>query len=83
MERKPIRYIRDMKMVCINNKFDSGEIIGEVTLGKIYIMSPGYNLRQFIDDRGNTHLWLDDIDLFFMPIDEWRELQLNKLNIWT
>jgi hypothetical protein len=72
-----------MKMVCINNKFDSGEIIGEVTLGKIYIMSPheGYNLRQFTDDRGNTRLWLDDVDLFFMPIDEWRELQLNKLNI--
>jgi len=72
-----------MKVVCIKNKFDSGEIIGGITPGKIYIMSPGYNLRQFIDDRANTRLWLDDIDLFFMPIDEWREQQLNKLNIWT
>jgi hypothetical protein len=73
-----------MKMVCINNKYDSGEIIGEVTLGKIYIMSPHQSgLPQFTDDRGNMRLWLDDVDLFFMPIDEWRELQLNKLNIWT
>jgi hypothetical protein len=72
-----------MKEICINNKFENGEIIDGITLGKIYIMSPGYNLRQFIDDNGNTRLWLDDIDLFFMPIDEWREQQLNKLNIWT
>ena len=72
-------------MVCINNKYDSGEIIDGITLGKIYIMSPhkGYNLRQFIDDNGNIRLWLDDMDLFFIPIDEWREGQLNKLNIWT
>lgn len=35
-----------MKMVCINNKYDSGEIIDGITRGKIYIMSPheGYNL---------------------------------------
>jgi hypothetical protein len=73
-----------MKMVCINNKYDSGEIIDGITRGKIYIMSPyeGYNFTN-IDDRGNTRLWLDDMGLFFMPIDEWRELQLNKLNIWT
>ncbi len=79
-------------MVCINNKYDSGEIIDGITLGKIYIMSPhdfhsctreGYNLRQFIDDNGNVRLWLDDMGLFFIPIDEWREGQLNKLNIWT
>lgn len=74
-----------MKMVCINNKYDSGEIVDGITFGKIYIMSPheGYNLRQFIDDNGNIRLWLDDMDLFFIPIDEWREGQLNKLNIWT
>ena len=74
-----------MKVICINNKYDSGEIIDGITLGKIYIMSPheGYNLRQFIDDNGNIRLWLDDMDLFFIPIDEWREKQLNKLNIWT
>lgn len=74
-----------MKVICINNKYDSGEIIDGITLGKIYIMSPheGYNLRQFIDDNGNIRLWLDDMDLFFIPIDEWREGQLNKLNIWT
>ena len=40
-------------------------------------------LPQFTDDRGNMRLWLDDVDLFFIPIDEWRELQLNKLNMWT
>jgi hypothetical protein len=73
-----------MKEICINNKFENGEIIDGITLGKIYIMSPHQSgLRQFIDDNGNTRLWLDDIDLFFMPIDEWREQQLNKLNIWT
>ncbi len=79
-------------MVCINNKYDSGEIIDGITLVKIYIMSPhsvrpfaspddafGYNLRQFIDDNGNLRLWLDDMGLFFMPIDEWREKQLDNI----
>ena len=74
-----------MKVVCINDLNEKGEKIYNLTKGKTYDV-----LNSWIDGNKNKKIYiiLDDIEytVFYdeqnlMPLQQWREIQLNKLEI--
>ena len=75
-----------MKIVCIKDTCDDGKRVVGITLGKIYdiknflITPSGLNVILITQDDGNKH-WYTSPDRFFLSLDEWRENQLDKLDI--
>ena len=83
-----------MKVVCIKDTWDDGKRVDGITLGKIYdikrsirsfdwhghVDPSGLNTILITQDDGNKH-WYTSPDRFFLSLDEWRENQLDKLDI--
>jgi len=68
-----------MKVICVNNNRFSKD---ELTIGKTYeILSHtehGDTVQWFIADDGSELLFFDN-DTDFIPLEQWRENQINKL----
>ena len=70
-----------MIVVCVNkNRFSKDEL----TIGKTYEIiediSEGINCFYFVADDGSELLYFDN-DKDFIPLEQWREQQLNQIGI--
>jgi len=82
-----MKTITKSKWVCINCSYVNR---GLLTVGKVYevITETDINLQSypysfefasFISDDGKSYLMGNSIDRELITLEEWRELQLNKL----
>ena len=69
-----------MKAICIKN-YD--EVNSRTTIGKVYEICQEYNSSEdddcseyFVADNGDELWYFSD---YFIPLEQWRENQLNKL----
>ena len=72
-----------VKIVCITNTYDDGDIIEGLTINKVYNVesydnsSISIDVVYIINDLGSLEgYYMSD---FFITIDKWREQQLNKI----
>lgn len=74
-----------MKIICIYNP----HTVWKITPGKIYELQDhtwisNIESKYIIDDRGQKFFFEDGIETYpdyFIPLDQWRNKQLNKLGI--
>jgi hypothetical protein len=70
-----------MKIICLHNPCT----IWKITPGKIYeLYNHYYNNKFIIDDKGEEFLLVNGLGLYseyFIPINQWRESQLNKIGL--
>ena len=70
-----------VKIICITNTYDDGDIIEGLTINKVYNVERLDNalldVVYIINDLGSLEgYYMSD---FFITIDRWREQQLNKI----
>ncbi len=72
-----------VKIVCITNTYDDGDIIEGLTINKVYNVesydnsSISIDVVYIINDLGSLEgYYMSD---FFITIERWREQQLNKI----
>lgn len=68
------------QVICIRNTYDDDDLVEGLTINKIYNVQKHHEALEviyIINDLGNNEgYYMED---FFITMDEWRELQLNKL----
>ena len=70
-----------VKIICITNTYDDGDIIEGLTINKVYNVERLDNalldVVYIINDLGSLEgYYMSD---FFITIERWREQQLNKI----